>query len=616
MNIMCKVLIITSLVVITQCNSEFVEKSVVVGNSIEMICNCRNCSQNRPVWRFNGRTIFADGLKPSDIGLDNVKGVFLTATSSALKIERSITKNKGNYTCKNSMYNIIVYRLHITRPKVFILCGKSKCPDKLLFDPSQVFEFNCYSDQLKPKSTFTWNVNNVTSKGVTTDTFHKLHGDNTTSIGSTLKTSLHEPVSSVSCSLGDASSVIFAHVTEQESNNGTSTALILITILIIALIVGAFVFRKHKNRVLSTLSRCLNTRKSGRTYQNKPKAQIKRRSRFEYEDIAKQIDLRSFDRKSICFRGNISISPTIKQWSGKVNLGGKEKQDVVISFIQDEEPREAKELWKTCSKVKFAIPEHPNILKMIGYSSYEGIFYLIQDYYGMTSLDFCLVTEYSNCSMTETDLSIDACLGYAYDIVKGMAYLDSHRCCHPGLCSRRIMVNSLGICKLYCFCTKTDVDAFLKLILLKDAENAWVLPPECTLPNRYTEASDVWGIGFTFWEIFIGDIESLRKYVLLGNDELKNEMEAVGKPVYCPDQLWEAIKLCFSIRQTDRPTIEALNSILQNPSEVEYRDKRQVEDEPLTSTMVNGDIVSDTEIYVDEETAKNGRKDDVYDFEG
>ncbi|PIK48403.1 putative muscle, skeletal receptor tyrosine-protein kinase isoform X2 [Apostichopus japonicus] len=461
-------------------------------------------------------------------------------------------------------------------PKVFILCGKSKCPDKLLFDPSQVFEFNCYSDQLKPKSTFTWNVNNVTSKGVTTDTFHKLHGDDTTSIGSTLKTSLHEPVSSVSCSLGDASSVIFAHVTEQESNNGTSTALILITILIIALIVGAFVFRKHKNRVLSTLSRCLNTRKSGRTYQNKPKAQIKRRSRFEYEDIAKQIDLRSFDRKSICFRGNISISPTIKQWSGKVNLGGKEKQDVVISFIQDEEPREAKELWKTCSKVKFAIPEHPNILKMIGYSSYEGIFYLIQDYYGMTSLDFCLVTEYSNCSMTETDLSIDACLGYAYDIVKGMAYLDSHR----------------------------------------DAENAWVLPPECTLPNRYTEASDVWGIGFTFWEIFIGDIESLRKYVLLGNDELKNEMEAVGKPVYCPDQLWEAIKLCFSIRQTDRPTIEALNSILQNPSEVEYRDKRQVEDEPLTSTMVNGDIVSDTEIYVDEETAKNGRKDDVYDFEG
>lgn len=38
--------------------------------------------------------------------------------------------------------------------------------------------------------------------------------------------------------------------------------------------------------------------------------------------------------------------------------------------------------------------------------------------------------------------------------------------------------------------------------------------------------------------------------------------------------------------------------------------------EPLTSTMVNGDIVSDTEIYVDEETAKTGRKDDVYDFEG
>lgn len=46
---------------------------------------------------------------------------------------------------------------------------------------------------------------------------------------------------------------------------------------------------------------------------------------------------------------------------------------------------------------------------------------------------------------------------------------------------------------------------------------------------------------------------------------------------------WEAIKLCFSIRQTDRPTIEALNSILQNPSEVEYRDKQQVKDVILLS---------------------------------
>lgn len=46
-------------------------------------------------------------------------------------------------------------------------------------------------------------------------------------------------------------------------------------------------------------------------------------------------------------------------------------------------------------------------------------------------------------------------------------YIYHLQCYHPGLCSRRIMVNSFGICKLYCFCPKTNVNTFLKWIILK-----------------------------------------------------------------------------------------------------------------------------------------------------
>lgn len=95
---------------------------------------------------------------------------------------------------------------------------KSKCPDKLYFDPSLLYEFNCYSDQLSPESTFIWKVNNLKLNGIITDSYYKMHADNTTSIGSTLTTKLHENVKSVSCSLGDATSVIIAEGTKASSS--------------------------------------------------------------------------------------------------------------------------------------------------------------------------------------------------------------------------------------------------------------------------------------------------------------------------------------------------------------------------------------------------------------
>lgn len=55
---------------------------------------------------------------------------------------------------------------------------------------------------------------------------------------------------------------------------------------------------------------------------------------LENDGLDDNIDLRIFDRKSICFRGNISISSTIMQWSGKINIDDDTKEDVLISFVQ------------------------------------------------------------------------------------------------------------------------------------------------------------------------------------------------------------------------------------------------------------------------------------------
>ncbi|XP_071818088.1 uncharacterized protein [Apostichopus japonicus] len=595
MNIYLAVVIITSLMSTTQCKSEFVEETVVVGNSIELICSCRNCSQNRPVWRFNGQTIFADGLIPSDIGFDNVHGVFITDTSSVLKFESSTSENEGNYSCMNGMDNNI-YILHVTRPIVYLLCMKSKCPDKLYFDPSLLYEFNCYSDQLSPESTFIWKVNNIKLNGIITDSYYKMHADNTTSIGSTLTTTLHENVKSVSCSLGDATSVIIAEVSDHEDKGGTFAAPIIITIACIAILAGTYTFWRHKNEFLSTISSFLPARNILSNPQHQQEKNIETGLLPEPEAIASHIDLRSFERQNICFRGNISISPTIIQWSGKLEIG-KSKKDVIISYIQENEQEEAKELWKICSEAKLTMPEHPNILKTLGHSTYEEIYCLIQDYYGMTSLDFCLATEYSNNPIAISENTVDTSVGYAYGVIEGMAYLDSQQCYHPGLCSRRIMVNSFGICKLYCFCPKTNVNTFLKWIILKDEENVWALPPECQSSGTYSECSDVWSIGFTLCEIFLGDMESLRKYVLLENNEMTKHLEEISKPLQCPEKLWETLKSCLSIGQQDRPTIDAVKTLhLQKSPKIEYLKikKQQKSSQDDYETVVNQEKSSKT----------------------
>lgn len=58
---------------------------------------------------------------------------------------------------------------------------------------------------------------------------------------------------------------------------------------------------------------------------------------------------------------------------------------------------------------------------------FTEIYCLIQDYYGMTSLDFCLVTEYSNNPIAISENTVDTSVGYAYGVIEGMAYLDSQQ---------------------------------------------------------------------------------------------------------------------------------------------------------------------------------------------
>lgn len=43
-----------------------------------------------------------------------------------------------------------------------------------------------------------------------------------------------------------------------------------------------------------------------------------------------------------------------------------------------------------------------------------------------------------------------------------------------------------------------------KYTLQQEETNSLTFPPEWLRSNYYTTASDIWGIGFTLWEIFLG----------------------------------------------------------------------------------------------------------------
>lgn len=71
---------------------------------------------------FNGKVIFAEGLQPTDIGIDNIVGEIREDSTSYLHIQKVSPGNAGNYTCHIGILEFN-YELRIQGEKEIFNCA-------------------------------------------------------------------------------------------------------------------------------------------------------------------------------------------------------------------------------------------------------------------------------------------------------------------------------------------------------------------------------------------------------------------------------------------------------------------------------------------------------------
>lgn len=136
----------------------------------------------------------------------------------------------------------------------------------------------------------------------------------------------------------------------------------------------------------------------------------------------------------------------------------------------------------------------------------------------------------------------------------------SAKFCHPALCSRKVLLNHSGTCKLYDFVPSDVGKCKLMEILEKKYPPLSWLPPEAIFLNAYEKKTDVWSFGVALWEIF-----SLGKtpYEGFTANEIEQEIRkerCLKQPLCCPGRLYSLMLSTWNVKDADRP---AFTYILQ-----------------------------------------------------
>ncbi|PIK60317.1 TK/KIN6 protein kinase [Apostichopus japonicus] len=123
---------------------------------------------------------------------------------------------------------------------------------------------------------------------------------------------------------------------------------------------------------------------------------------------------------------------------------------------------------------------------------------------------------------------------FASNINKGLRFLSGQKFCHPALCLKKVLLSSVGQCKLYDICPLTSAMRKVEELMKKERPPIAWMPPETIFMQEYYQASDVWGYAVLLWELFsFGEIPLAR----VSDSEIEKQIRGgfiLPQPLCCP----------------------------------------------------------------------------------
>uniref|UniRef100_A0A452VJ38 Fibroblast growth factor receptor n=1 Tax=Ursus maritimus TaxID=29073 RepID=A0A452VJ38_URSMA len=232
------------------------------------------------------------------------------------------------------------------------------------------------------------------------------------------------------------------------------------------------------------------------------------------------------------------------------------------------------------------IGRHKNIINLLGVCTQEGPLYVIVECAAKGNLrEFLRARRPPGPDLSpdgprssEGPLSFPALVSCAYQVARGMQYLESRKCIHRDLAARNVLVTEDNAMKIADFGLARGIH---HIDYYKKTSNGrlpvkW-MAPEALFDRVYTHQSDVWSFGILLWEIFTLGGSPYPGIPVEELFSLLREGHRMDRPPNCPPELYGLMRECWHAAPSQRPTfkqlVEALDKVLLAVSE-EYLDLR------------------------------------------
>eukprot|EP00057_Strongylocentrotus_purpuratus_P011875 XP_011666349.1 PREDICTED: tyrosine kinase receptor Cad96Ca-like [Strongylocentrotus purpuratus] len=245
-------------------------------------------------------------------------------------------------------------------------------------------------------------------------------------------------------------------------------------------------------------------------------------------------------------------------WKGELR-SNQSQVDVAIRQIPDQVTKSKNVLQAV--KVLSEIPDHPNVVKCLGYCQEQGsiLYEFISGGTLLTHLQTSGVQSqptYGNLKPKSVRFDEGSLLNLAWQIAKGMQYLASKKILHGTLCAHNVLLADRKQCKL------SDYGLSSSLFSGRGKPTRWSSPETMDTGDQSTE-DDIWSFGIVLWEIVT---LGARPYPKMTFDTVQKEVAngyQMPRPRHCGQEVYAVMTGCWEKEATNRSNFDQILKSLE-----------------------------------------------------